>query len=229
MASTLELEREQEFSVLLVDDDQDWLAETVDFLQGGGLDRVDTAQTREEADSRLKRKRYDAVLADVELRPASIKGRSPERGDDWLLASTSSIPDTAIKAAVTADPTRIRDYGALEDNGIRIAVKSLESEKILFEEILSEATKRRSRIEFRRKLGEEVLQESADVFLEWLRSRNDVTSHDIWLGSRNLSLQDIAEEVASQTEIGQKLLGMFIAHIRLRIGLNKSLPSGDLG
>lgn len=222
MPGTLELEREQEFSILLVDDDQDWLTETVEFLQDQGLEVVDTARTQEEADSRLRVKDYDAVLADVELQPTQVHGRPSERGDDWLLERVGQIPETAIKAAVTADPKRIRDSDALEENGIRVAVKALDSEKLLFEEIIGEALKRRHRIGLRKRIGEDMIQRAADLFLEWINSRLDKASKTIWVGARKLSLLDIAEEVAGQTDVGLRFVEMFVSHMRLRIGLKNS-------
>jgi DNA-binding NarL/FixJ family response regulator len=210
--------RSSEVSVLLLDDDQDWLDGTVELLQSQGVQRVDTARTKEDAEKKISSNEYDVVLADIELQQAKFHGRETERGDEWLLRNIKEIAPATIKAAVTADPKRIHDIQALEQNGIRVAVKSLESEQEILDEIVSLAREQR---DLNHRLGEVMVQNAAELFLDWLNTRQDQVSPDIWLGTRRMSVRDIAREVSDDSEVGQRFLSMFIEHLRLRIRLKK--------
>lgn len=226
------------FKVLLLDDDKDWLLSTSEELKSRGLREVDAAASTSEANSSISKKRYDAILADVKLGERTADNRSEYQGDDWFLDHIDEMRD-AYKATVTAYPGQIRDPKLLEKNDIPIVVKADKEEDDLYD-WLQELARRKEALgpEILEKqlpelvrdivlpgrvksaeLAAEVSRAAEALFQDWVRSRSEPNEAGLWLGGRLRTLDQIAHDVAVGSDVGNKILSMFLRHLRLQVGL----------
>lgn len=241
------------YRVLLLDDDDQWAKSTEEVLRAKGVGKVDRSRSVADADAQIQRERYDAVIADVLLQEVGPdhKGSDPTQGDEWLLRNKERL-DTSYKVALTAYPGSIRDEGALRQEGIRVISKSEDEELDFYDELGERAQEKKRRIidsvsELLKRMlaegqvegsspseerplltkesgvGERVAAEAANTFLEWVDSRGSKEQKSIWIGQERYSLEDLASEVEKGSELGERLLSMFLRHMRLRMGLGNPL------
>src|ERR1700693_1574045 len=207
-----------QYRVLVVEDEVGKRSARKSVLEHGGDVQVDVAEDEAAAMRQLAANDYDAVLVDVNLGP-----RGKQQGDQWLLREAGHLKD-AYKVVVTGYKYMIKDENALAQQKIPVLVKGDPEEEQLNDELRHRANEKRRLVTARMRaaaqpLGRAVAPEAAALFLDWLHSRKDQEAKDIWIGGRNLSLKELADEVSHETELGRRLLEMFLLHMRRVIGL----------
>jgi CheY-like chemotaxis protein len=235
------------FQVLLLDDDPEWIETTEEILHSKGIERIDVSRNTVDADSFVKLNRYDAVIADVALEDVGPAPQQSLQGDEWLLHNITSF-DGVLMAAVTAFPSRIRDEEALRSRDIAVIRKSDDEELQLYQTLAVKADEKRAeQVQLLRGMldgiatGRVPLTESPDntlsleisahselLFKEWANSVKSNADETIWFGDRKFSLLGLTEEVRRRSVLGQRIMKMFLRHLRYRIGLGKVQTGGKL-
>ncbi|MEK7993591.1 MAG: hypothetical protein AAB403_07285 [Planctomycetota bacterium] len=242
---SLRLAPDNVFRILLLDDQDDWLATTRDYLLSLGVLHVDIARSIEEAVGFLRRATYDGVLADVLLTAGMSDPFESMRGDSWLLQQEWTV-GTTFKAAVTGFPELIAEPGQMAIHDIDVVKKGTPGE-ILYLTKLSEAAKSKTRRVLataatqlfslsdagasevsggQSSTGAELMSQMATVFIAWARSRSDRSDQTVWVGARAYSPEELAEEVGRRSVVGVQVLGMFVRHMSYEAGVLES-PFGD--
>ena len=122
------------FSVLILDDDLDFITQAKEYFLQFGIPNVVTVQTPDEADDRIRGQKFDVVLVDVILDEL----RGVICGDVWLAERVDELHG-AMLAVVTAQPNSIetsREF--LKQHSVQIVTKATPEEEQLFVDIVHE-------------------------------------------------------------------------------------------
>lgn len=222
----------RDINILAIDDEKDFL-ESVESLfgQDEGV-TVKTCLSPEEAVSELQKDSYQIVIADINFKKTSNKS-----GAAFVVDNRKGLLDKSYVVVVTGNAaSRMERYNELNSLGVPVLGKTDDWQDLVSDHIDETVARRLEEVEtFLLDKPEIKLKEFdskldvgvKEVFLDWLSSFPNQEKKVFLMGGPALSAIELYENVEKGSELGERLLGMFVREIRYSFKLENGNGNGN--